>query len=79
MFIVGGIAGATASTTGNQNKSALVAVSASATATPTPTATATNPAKTACLTANETKTYNSDVLVCTLGADSVCCGCRKRN
>lgn len=70
LFLVGGIvAGATASSTGSQNKAALVAASASASATPTATPTATNPTKTACLTAGEKKTYNNDVLICTMGAD----------
>jgi hypothetical protein len=68
VFILGGsVLAATASSTGGQAESALVEVSATATATPTPTAT--NPAKTACLTANETKTYNGGLLVCTMGAD----------
>jgi hypothetical protein len=60
VFIVGGmVVGATASTTGIQNKSALVATSASATATPTA----------ACLTASDTKTYNDELFVCTMGTD----------
>jgi len=66
VFILGGsVLAATASSTGGQTESALVEVSA--TATPTPTAT--NPAKTACLTADETKTFNGALLVCTMGAD----------
>jgi hypothetical protein len=66
VFILGGsVLAATASSTGGQAESALVEVSA--TATPTPTAT--NPAKTACLTADETKTFNGALLVCTMGAD----------
>lgn len=46
-------------------KSALVASQESATATPT----ATNPANSACLTASETRKYNDDLFVCTMGYD----------
>jgi hypothetical protein len=66
VFILGGsVLAATASSTGGQAESALVEVSATATATPT----ATNPSKTACVTADETKAYNGDLFVCTMGAD----------
>ena len=66
-FVVGvGVAGATASPSGVPDKAALVASSQqSATATPT----ATNPAKSACLSANETKKYSDDLFVCTMASD----------
>jgi hypothetical protein len=66
-FIVGvGVAAATAAPSGVPDKSALVgALQQSATATPT----ATNPAKSACLTANETKKYSDELFVCTMASD----------
>lgn len=66
-FIVGvGVAAASATPGKVPDKSALVASSQpSATATPT----ATNPAKSACLTASETRRYNDEQFICTMGSD----------
>ncbi|QDG66056.1 hypothetical protein NIBR502772_07350 [Pseudarthrobacter sp. NIBRBAC000502772] len=65
--IVGvGVGAATAAPGGTADKAALVSpVQTSA----TPTPTATNPTKSACLTAAETRQYNNQTLVCTMGSD----------
>lgn len=66
-LIVGvGVAGATAAPGGSKDKAALVSpVQTSA----TPTPTATNPTNSACLTAADTRQYNNQSLVCTMGSD----------
>lgn len=66
-LIVGfGVVGATAAPGGIGDKASLASTSKqSATATPT----ATNPANSACLTAAETRKYNDQALICTMGSD----------
>lgn len=66
-LIVGfGVVGATAAPGGSGDKASLASTSKqSATATPT----ATNPANSACLTAAETRKYNDQALICTMGSD----------
>jgi len=65
-FIVGaGVAAAGAAPGGVPDKTALAATSQSATATPT----ATSPAKSSCLTSDETRKYNDELFICTMGSD----------
>ncbi|MDQ0030814.1 DUF3761 domain-containing protein [Arthrobacter bambusae] len=66
-FIVGaGVASATATPGSVPDKSAFGASSReSVTATPT----ATNPANSACLTPSETRNYNNNLFICTMGSD----------
>ena len=70
-LIVGfGVVGATAAPGGGSDKASLASTSKqSATATATATPTATNPANSACLTAAETRKYNDQTLICTMGSN----------
>jgi hypothetical protein len=72
-FILGaGVVGATAAPRVDADKATLVSpVKESATVTPTrtPAPTATNPANSICSTAAATQKYNSQTLICTMGAD----------
>lgn len=66
VFLLGGVVGAGASPSSGNSAASLVSEQrATATATPTKT----SPAKSDCLTADATQTYNGEVFICTAGSD----------
>lgn len=66
VILLGGVAGAGASPKSGDTAASLVSEQR---ATPTATPTETNPAQSDCLTADESRTYNGEVFICTAGSD----------
>lgn len=68
VFMLGGVVGAGAAPSSDDSRASLVTEKQPmATATPTPTET--NPAQSSCLTADDSRTYDGEVFICTLGSD----------
>jgi hypothetical protein len=66
VFMLGGVVGAGATPNSNDSRASLVSEQRpTATATPTET----NPAQSPCLTAEESRTYNDEIFICTEGSD----------